>query len=93
MAVVKINQLTVDPANAAELEARFAARKKSVAQEPGFLGFELLRPTGHNTDYFVVTRWEDDESFNNWVAKRHPRDPKETVSTAAGLLEFEVVDL
>ena len=73
MALVKINQLSVPEGKGEELEARFAARRKSVDQEPGFLGFELLRPTGDNTDYFVVTRWEDEESFQNWVAKRHPR--------------------
>lgn len=93
MAVVKINQLAVDPENREELEARFAARKQSVDNEPGFLGFELLRPTGETTEYFVVTRWEDNESFENWVAKRHPHDPNETVSATKGILEFEVVDL
>lgn len=93
MALVKINQLSVEPGQGEELEKRFAARKKSVDQEPGFLGFELLRPTGDTTDYFVVTRWEDEESFQNWVAKRHPRNPNETVSAAKGMLEFEVVEL
>ena len=34
---------------------------------PGFLGFELLRPAEGETRYFVVTHWETDEDFQNWV--------------------------
>ena len=41
----------------------------------------------------MVTRWADEESFRAWAAQRTPRDSSTTVSSAEGILEFEVVDL
>lgn len=92
MSVVKINVLAAkgDPA---ELERRFAARRHSVDAEPGFEGFELLRPVAGEDRYYVITRWADEDSFRAWHAKRQPRDPSTTASTSQGMLEFEVVDL
>ncbi|GAB2933849.1 hypothetical protein GCM10027047_32900 [Rhodococcus aerolatus] len=56
VAVVKINAIEVPDGAGAELERRFAARAGAVEGSPGFLGFELLRPTGGETRYFVYTR-------------------------------------
>ena len=102
MTIVRINAITVpDAAAGPELEKRFAARSAEVDKMPGFEGFELLRPTDGSTRYFVVTRWQDEESFTNWVSSRafsneHARaaspDAK-PVSSHAELLSFEVVDL
>ena len=93
MTVVKINRLAVTGDQAPELEKRFAARKHSVDSAPGFEGFELLRPTAGEEHYFVITRWADEQSFQDWVAQRQQRDPSTTVSRAEGMLEFEVVEL
>jgi heme oxygenase (mycobilin-producing) len=93
MTVVKINRLSVPEGAGTELEKRFAARKHSVDGAPGFEGFELLRPTAGETHYFVLTRWADEQSFQDWAAQRQHRDPATTVSRADGMLEFEVVDL
>ncbi|WP_422115923.1 antibiotic biosynthesis monooxygenase family protein [Brachybacterium sp. UNK5269] len=93
MTVIKINRLAVPEGREAELEKRFAARRHSVDQAPGFEGFELLRPVAGEDRYYVITRWADDESFRAWAAQRAPRDPSTTVSRAEGMLEFEVVAL
>lgn len=93
MSVIKINRLAVPAGQEAELEKRFAARKRSVDGAPGFEGFELLRPVAGEDRYFVITRWADDASFQAWASERQPRDPSTTVSRAEGILEFEVVDL
>lgn len=93
MTVVKINRLAVKGDQALELEKRFAARKHSVDGAPGFEGFELLRPTAGEEHYFVVTRWADEQSFQDWAGRREQRDPSTTVSRADGMLEFEVVEL
>jgi heme oxygenase (mycobilin-producing) len=100
MSVVKINAISVPPQAAEELERRFAARAGTVENSPGFLGFQLLRPTAGEERYFVVTHWADEESFAAWrdgsgrAAHAGPADgapaPK-PVSTGADLLEFEVV--
>src|SRR5699024_12267080 len=49
VSIVVINALSVPEGQGSELEARFAARKHAVDQSPGFEGFNLLRPTGDNT--------------------------------------------
>lgn len=67
MSVVKINAITVADGRGAELEERFAGRAGEVESMPGFLGFQLLRPTAGEERYFVVTEWESEEAFRGWV--------------------------
>jgi heme-degrading monooxygenase HmoA len=103
MAVVKINAIEVPAGAGEELERRFAARKGAVDQQPGFLGFELLRPVGGETRYFVYTKWESEEAYQAWAAgparEAHGQggapagERPKPVSTGANLLEFEVVQL
>ncbi len=45
MAVVKINAIEIPEGAGPELEKRFANRAHTVENSPGFLGFQLLRPT------------------------------------------------
>lgn len=99
MSVVKINAIEVPEGMGAELEQRFAARAHSVEQSEGFEEFQLLRPVEGESRYFVYTRWESEEAFQNWVnsqafqhghAKAESSDGK-PVSTGASLLAFEVI--
>jgi heme-degrading monooxygenase HmoA len=100
MVVVKINAIEVAPERGAELEERFARRASEVEQMPGFLAFELLRPVGGETRYFVYTRWESEDAYRSWrdssaFTRGHAqaaRDRGETpVAQGSSLLEFEVV--
>ncbi len=67
MTVIKINAITVPENSGDELAQRFAARAGAVANQAGFEGFELLRPTDGRSQWLVVTRWRDEESFQGWV--------------------------
>ncbi len=96
MAVVKINILEVPEEARDELERRFAQRHGAVASQPGFLGFELLRPVAGGSRYFVYTRWESDAAFQAWRAESATAahgggERPKPVSTGAELLEFDVV--
>ncbi|WHT19854.1 antibiotic biosynthesis monooxygenase [Crossiella sp. CA-258035] len=95
MAVVKINAIEVPDGSGAELEKRFAARLGAVEKEPGFLGFELLRPKAGEERYFVYTRWETEEHFQAWMGgsakAAHAGERAKPVGTGSSLLEFEVV--
>jgi heme-degrading monooxygenase HmoA len=99
MAVVKINAIEVPEGRGEALEERFRARAGEVERMPGFLGFELLRPTAGETRYFVYTRWETEEDFRAWVesasfTRGHAggdRPAQPPVGTGSSLLEFEVV--
>lgn len=95
MSVVKINAIAVPPQAAEELERRFAARAGTVDGAPGFLGFQLLRPVAGEDRYFVVTHWEDEESFAGWrdgdARAAHKGEHGKPVVSGSALLEFEVV--
>ncbi|SNC61388.1 Heme-degrading monooxygenase HmoA [Kytococcus aerolatus] len=68
--VIKINAITVPADSGDELARRFAARAGAVDGQPGFKGFELLRPTDGRNVWLVVTRWEDEASFEAWTSGR-----------------------
>lgn len=95
MSLVKINAIAVPPQAREELERRFAERAGAVDGAAGFLGFQLLRPVAGEDRYFVVTHWEDEESFAAWrdgdARAAHAGESSRPVSTGADLLEFEVV--
>lgn len=102
MTVVKINAIEVPEGAGPELEKRFANRKHAVDGQPGFLGFELMRPVSGDNRYFVVTRWESDEAFQAWrngpavephAGANRPGSSGGPVASGASLLEFEVVEL
>src|SRR5689334_21029599 len=95
MPVVKINAIEVPPDAGPELEKRFAHRAHAVDNQPGFLGFQLLRPVKGEDRYFVVTQWESEEAFQAWASgpavEAHAGQRANPVATGASLLEFEVV--
>lgn len=97
MAVVKINAIEVPEGAGPELEKRFANRMHAVDSQPGFLGFELLRPVSGETRYFVYTKWESEEAFQAWASgpakEAHSGERAKPVASGANLLEFEVVPL
>src|SRR3979411_1568100 len=92
---VKINAIEVPPDAGPELEKRFAHRAHAVDNQPGFLGFQLLRPVKGEDRYFVVTQWESEEAFQAWATgpavDAHAGQRANPVATGASLLEFEVV--
>jgi heme oxygenase (mycobilin-producing) len=99
MEVVKINAIEVAAGRGTELEKRFANRATEVEQMPGFLGFELLRPTAGQTRYFVYTRWQSEEHYRAWVeSPAFTRGHAQATAGAGGpvaahseLLSFEVI--
>jgi heme-degrading monooxygenase HmoA len=106
MAVVKINAIEIPEGAGPELERRFANRLHAVDGQPGFISFELLRPVSGDNRYFVLTHWEDEESFQAWrngpAIEAHAGERGRpvgggqghghgSVATGATLLEFEVV--
>lgn len=93
MVVVKINALSLPEGAGPEVEKRFAARLDALREQPGFLGFELLRPIAGETRYFVYSRWASEEDFQNWrtgSAMAAHSGGGRPVTTGADLMEFEV---
>ena len=57
MTVVKINAIEVPPGSGPELEKRFSNRAHAVDNQPGFLGFQLLRPV---KGVLINQQWKTD---------------------------------
>lgn len=101
MTVIKINALSVPSGAGDELARRFAARAGAVDGQEGFEGFELLRPTDGRSQWLVVTRWRDEDSFQAWASSPafahghagadRPAPPGAPVSVASELWSYEVV--
>ena len=67
MSIVKINALDIPPQAGDEIVKRFTARLGTLSDVPGFLGFELLKPTAETeTRWFVYTRWTDQAAYEGW---------------------------
>ena len=84
MTVIKINAITVPADSGDELAKRFAARAGAVDDQPGFEGFELLKPTDDRTQWLVVTRWQDEESFQAWMSSQSFQHGHKDASERAG---------
>ncbi len=93
MTFVNITTLTYPEGAEAEIEQRFAARKRGVDKAPGFQSFELLRPVFGENRYFVVTRWDSQEDYQNWSDNRVGADHSddERRGMKIDLLGFEVI--
>ncbi|CAM2747974.1 antibiotic biosynthesis monooxygenase [Actinomyces slackii] len=93
MTFVNITALTIPEGAEAEIERRFAARRRAVDASPGFQGFELLRPVLGESRYYVVTRWDSREDYEAWRASRpaggHEDDQRRGMSIE--VRGFEVV--
>ncbi|WP_096334958.1 antibiotic biosynthesis monooxygenase family protein [Actinotignum schaalii] len=74
---VSIVALSFLPGMEKVIEQRFAARKAAVDAAPGFSFFELWRPVNGVEDYYVVTGWDAQESYDAWAAARE-RAPHNT---------------
>lgn len=102
MSVVKINAISVPEGAGPELESRFAARAGAVENQPGFEGFQLLRPVSGGDRYFVMTWWESEDAFASWMssqdfAKGHAHagggeGRPSPVASGSEVLGFEVVE-
>lgn len=74
MTVIKINAIEVPADSGDALAERFAPRARAMDDVPGCLGFELLRPEDDRTTWLVVTRWENEESFEAWKSSQAFRE-------------------
>lgn len=65
--IVVVNRIPVAEGHESAFEELFARRAGMVEKAPGFVRFELLRPT--RGDYYqVVTHWTDEEAYIAWTS-------------------------
>ena len=67
MSYVVANRVFVKPQFGGEFEQRFKNRAGQINLQPGFRLMEVLKPQSDDTPYVVLTHWEDEQAFQNWV--------------------------
>ena len=97
MSYVVANRVFVKQAYAGEFEQRFRDRSGQINQQPGFVRMEVLKPQSEKTPYVVLTHWENEQAFQNWVgsedfkrAHQNPMD-KDAFLDGGGLEQHEVI--
>ena len=94
---VVTNRVPVEADWREKFEERFRQRAGQVDKQPGFLRMEIMRPVDDNTPYLVMTVWQDEQSFHDWVdsddfkqAHQNPL-PKEAYKATGGGMEQHTI--
>lgn len=80
--IVVSNRIPVARGQESAFEARFRDRARLVESQPGFRGFQLLRPL-ESECYVVLTWWDSEADFRAWTesaafrAAHRERPPRE----------------
>jgi len=97
MDYVVANRVFVKPEYAEEFEQRFKHRAGQINQQPGFVHMQVLKPESENTPYVVLTHWQNEKAFQNWIgsddfklAHQNPM-PKDAFLDGGGIEKYEVV--
>lgn len=97
MAYVVANRVYVNPGFEEEFETRFKNRAGEIDKQPGFVSMEVLKPESDGTPYVVLTHWQDEAAFKNWVGsedfKKAHANPmsKEAFAEGGGLEQYSTV--
>ena len=94
---VVTNRVPVAPQWRAKFEERFRQRAGQVDKQPGLIRMEVLKPISDDTPYLVVTVWQDQQSFEQWIesedfklAHQNPL-PKEAYDGQGKMEKHEIV--
>ena len=97
MNYVVANRVFVKPEYAEAFETRFRNRAGQINAQPGFVRMEVLKPRSDGTPYVVLTHWESEQAFNNWIgsddfklAHQNPM-PKEAFNDGGGIEQYETI--
>ncbi|MES9943261.1 MAG: antibiotic biosynthesis monooxygenase [Candidatus Thiodiazotropha sp. 6PLUC2] len=78
-------------------EARFQARSGQIEKQAGFVRMQVLKPSGPETPYVVLTSWQDKAAFENWVGSEDFKQahanpmPKEAFDGEGAIEMHEVI--
>ena len=97
MHYVVANRIFVKADYCEEFEQRFRERAGQIDKQLGFVRMEILKPVSESTPYVVLTYWQDESAFKNWVgsedfklAHQNPMS-KDAFLDGGSLEQFEVI--
>jgi heme-degrading monooxygenase HmoA len=66
MTFVALSCFTIANDMSEQVRAAFRARPHLVDGAPGFLGMEVMSPVAKPAEVWLLTRWQDEESYRSW---------------------------
>ena len=63
---VALSRLTIHHDMAAQVRQAFVARPHLVDAAAGFLGMQVMSPVENPAEFWLVTRWTDEQSYRSW---------------------------
>ena len=63
---VALSRFRVANGMGSEVRDAFRARPHKVDDASGFRGMEVLNPIDDSEEFWLITRWSDEESFRAW---------------------------
>ena len=97
MNYVVANRIFVKSDYCDEFEQRFKQRAGQIDKQPGFVRMEILKPDSDGTPYTVLTHWENESAFKDWVgsddfkvAHQNPMS-KDAFSDGGGIEMYNVI--
>lgn len=105
---ISINHIPVAHGREGDFEKLFQSRERAVEDQPGFISLDVLkpgrvmsmgegaRPEDTSNEYQVLTRWQDEASFKNWVASdafkgSHSKEVDKTIFAASSYMTLHHV--
>src|SRR5688500_10331920 len=64
---VAINYINCTPDYVSRFEVLFCTRAKAIDTMTGFINMHVLRPAAAGDAYLIVSYWETEQSFQNWM--------------------------
>lgn len=65
--IVAVSRFKVGAAEADDIAARFKTRPRLVDRHAGFLGLEVLRSSGREPTFTLLTRWSSREALQHYM--------------------------
>jgi heme-degrading monooxygenase HmoA len=63
---VALSRFTIRNDMADEVRQAFVSRPHLVDKEHGFLGMQVMNPIENPAEFWLVTRWTDEQSYRIW---------------------------
>ncbi len=77
--IIVLSRFTIANDMVNEVRTAFRERPHLVDEAPGFLGMEVMSPMGEPAEIWLVTRWQDEQSYQNWHCGHHYRASHESI--------------
>ena len=71
---VAINYISCKEEHKPRFESLFLTRAHAIDRMPGFIEMKVLKPQDQQSDYLIVSHWEDEQAFKSWTGSTEFRE-------------------